>query len=321
MPTVRCQPPQMPVTRSPDLLRRAWLDAPETPFSRLGARTGGVWTSADAAAADVTPGLIRWLVGTGEWRSVHRWTFVRGGSVPDERQRAWAALLAVGAPQVLGGPLRAIGTGRTAARIWDLPLLACRDGDDVAVSAVRQVRTRPGIRVVQRSAPLSVTFSDALPLAAPALVALDLVPLLGDVALVCAIDALLHQERLRLTDLPQTGRNSARLRAAAAQADGRAESPLETLGRLAARELLPDVDPQLPVLGGARRLDLACRRLRLAIEGDGAGTHAGAVSLLADRRREEQVRGWRFFRYGWDEVWPSPRPMQRRLRALLADLS
>lgn len=310
----------MSVAPGPTSPGGAWFDA-ETPFSALGARTGGVWTSADAIAAGVTPGQLRWLVGTGEWREVHRWTYVRGGASTDARQSAWAAVLAVGAPRAPGGPLRAIATGRTAARLWGLPLLSCPDGDDVAVAVTRQVRSRPGIRVIRRSGPLPVTFSGGLALASPVLVALDLVPVLSEVALVCALDALLHRARLRRADLAVRGRDSARLRDAAALADGRAESPLETLGRLAVHAVLPDVETQVPVLGGARRLDLACRRLRLALEGDGAGTHSGPVSLLADRRREEQVRGWRFFRYGWDDVWPSPVPLQRRLRAYLADCS
>lgn len=303
----------------PDEQRAALCPLTETPFSLLGATTGGVWTSADVAAAQVSPALARQLVRTGEWQRLHRWTYARGGLEPDARMSAWAAVLAVGAATGASRPLRALATGRTAARVLGLPLIGCKDSQDVLVAASRQVRGHPGIRVVHRSPPFSVLFSDGLPLAAPPLVALDVVPLLGDRALVCLLDAMLHHELLDVTELPATGRWSLRLRTVAALADGRAESPLETLGRLAARDVLPDLEPQVPVRG--KRLDLACRRLAVALEGDGAGTHSGPVSLLADRRREEGLGGWRFLRYGWDDVWPSPVPLQRRLRAFLAALS
>ena len=87
----------------------------------------------------------------------------------------------------------------------------------------------------------------------------------------CVLDAMLHQNLIRLSQLPVSGRHCRRLADAARRADGRAESPLETLGRLGARQVLPDLEPQVRVLGGARRLDLGCRRLKVALEGSAAG--------------------------------------------------
>jgi hypothetical protein len=76
-------------------------------------------------------------------------------------------------------------------------------------------------------------------------------------------------------------------------ADGRAESPAETLVRLLLLPDLPGLVPQVRVLDGRRvlaRFDLADEELMLAVEADGRRGHAGEVMAAKDRARDATHR-------------------------------
>ncbi len=106
-------------------------------------------------------------------------------------------------------------------------------------------------------------------------------------ALVCALDDALHRglvEPEHLEELVRgcTGRPGARALAdGVARADGRAESPAETLRRLVLAPVLPGLVPQVVVRDEqglpVARLDLGDRTLRLGVEADGQRGHAGAT--------------------------------------------
>lgn len=288
------------------------------PEAQLGATTGGVWTAAEAQRQGLTLRQVRWRVESGEWQVLHRGVYATAGVVPDAPMRAWAAIAAC------GGRGRARAAGRTAARLLGLPLVddadpllpqACRTGalDDVASD--RAGRAAGGLVVARLAlAPEDRVLVHGVPSLSPRRTLVDLARVLPFEALVCAMDDALHRglvdaAALRTVVEARTGRpHAALLRRAAAAADGRAESPLETLARLLLQPVLPGLVPQVRVLDHryevVARLDLADEALRLGVEADGGRYHAGTAALAADRRREARVavHGWHLERVTWADV-------------------
>ena len=105
-------------------------------------------------------------------------------------------------------------------------------------------------------------------------------------------------------------------RAVLALADGRAESPLETLLRLAAHDSgFPSPEPQFVIVDRARgrsyRVDFCWPHQRLVVEADGRVKYRGDAGWR-EKERETRLRalGYRVERVVWDDVvrhWPETR--------------
>ena len=286
--------------------------------AELGQDTGGVWTPAQARAAGLTRAQVRGRVERGEWRVVRRAVLVHGGVALDPGARAWAAVLAA------GGRGRARAAGRTAARVYGLPLVDDTDPllppalrqishDDVAV--VRGLHGRTTLHPVRLELDAADrVLAGGVPCLSPLRTVVDLARLLTLEALVCALDAALREELVTRGELERelvrrVGHPYVdRLRRAVVLADGRAESPLETLVRLLLLPVLPALVPQVRVLDGAARivarLDLGAERLRFGVEADSAAYHGGGAAWASDRRRETRLAelGWSLERVTWSEV-------------------
>ena len=280
----------------------------------LGDGQGGVWTAAQARAAGLTAEQVRRGRERGEWQAVRRGVHLSGGVEPDPDHRAWAAVLAA------GGPGRAVAVGRTAARLHGLPLVDDDDAalgrrelehDDVAVSTTR--RGGPTLHTHAWSyAPPDLGSIRGCPTASLRRTLWDLRLVLRPDALVCVLDAALHSSRVTREELAASAVAGARgcraFRTAVGLADGRAESPLETLVRLLLLPVVPGLVPQVEVHDASARLlarvDLGDERLRLAVEADGR-SHDGDVALRRDRDRERRV-GWTFERVSWYDARRQP---------------
>jgi len=292
-------------------------------LAALGADHRGLWTRREALAV-ATRGTVDGFVRRGEWRTVWPGVLTDGGTVLDHWQRAHAAALACGAGAVV--------SGRTAARLHRLPLIDDHDPatgadehllDDVVSRGprgpLRALDTDGQVRVLRRCA--ATLSSDevartrtGLLLTSPLRTLVDCAGLLSLEALVCAIDRALHLHLVDEADLRRAvaarsrRRDVERLRAAVAQADRRAESPAETLTRLALLPTMPGFVPQhrLHAADGRvlARYDLADEALRLAVEADGRAGHAGAQMVAKDRRRDRisERYGWRTERVTWWEL-------------------
>lgn len=284
-----------------------------------------MWTAGDARACELSRDEIRTRVRHGLWQVLRRGVYADGGVVPCSRMRAWAAVLAA------GGVGRAWATGRTALRLFDLPLIDDEDPatgaqdfryDDVVVTA--HVRARGTLRPKEVSLPPGDLgqFGDCPCVRLP-IAFLHAAGVLSFEALVCALDAALHRGLLTTGDLTRfldasTGaRHVATMRRAVAAADGRAESPLETLGRLLLLPVLPELRPQVEVRDADGRLlarvDLGDEGRRLAVEGDGRAVHAGMAA--DDHRRDRRIRGvgWHTERYTWFEVRRQQAALRERI--------
>lgn len=106
-------------------------------------------------------------------------------------------------------------------------------------------------------------------------------------------------------------------------ADGRAESPLETLGRLLIHERgLPAPVPQLAIWdedGVVAYVDLGWPEQKVVIEFDGMLKYDGRDphALRAEKLRQERIErlGWIVVRLTWDDVVRAPDRAVARLRA------
>ena len=306
-------------------------------LARLGATHRGLWTRADALAV-ITDGRVDGYVRRGEWRSVWPGVLTDAGTVLDPGQRAHAAALACRASAVV--------CGRTAARLHRLPLIDDRDpatgsaehlvDDVVTVGSRRTLRVRDAdgsVRVLRRQA-LGLAPGDVvrtasgLSFTAPLRTLVDLAALLSLDALLCAVDHALHTGLVAQTALASAVQQRAgsagvlALRAAVALADRRAESPAETLARLALLPTMPGFVPQHRLLGPDGRVlaryDLADEDLRLAVEADGKAGHAGEQMVAKDRRRDRlsERYGWRTERVTWWELRCRRPEFVRRIAAV-----
>jgi very-short-patch-repair endonuclease len=300
--------------------------------SSLGLRSCGVWTRAEALAV-LGRGQVDALVRSRTWQVPWRGVYADAGHDLDAEQRAWAAVLAV------GGPRRpAAACGRTAARVWELPLVDDLDPatqgqehllDEVAV-ARRLPRQRWSGRVLRpmRTSLVSaevVRLPSGLWVTSVLRTLVDCAGLLAGDALVCALDAALHRGLVTDEDLDAAVRARAgqahvlALAAAVRSADGRAESPAETLARLLLQPALPGLEPQVELFDDVgrtvARFDLGDRETRLAAECDGKVAHAGAAMVAKDRDRDRrtEVYGWRTERITWFELRRQQAAVLRRI--------
>lgn len=302
----------------------------------LGEQTSGVWSRREALRT-MTPAEVATQRRRGAWQQPWPGVHADAGVGLDATQRAVAAVLASGGsgqPEPLrrGGRrgLRAVACGRTAARAHgfllvddDDPATGRRevDHDDVWVASQRDDLTvvEDGRERVLHRRELHLDAGDVrllpggLHITSRLRTIADCAALLCFEALVCLLDDALHRQLVRpdalraLADGRAWCAGAPALRRAVALADGRAESPAETLTRLLLRPVLPGLVPQVRVWDGRRivaRLDLGDERLRLGVESDGRAGHSGDRMVAKDRRRDRSTErlGWRTERFGWFDL-------------------
>ena len=316
-------------------------------LSTLGAATLGVWTRRQALEV-VSAGVVRGAAGR-SWQVVWPGVLADAGFELTAEQRCWAAVLASGGPPVpVGDPdpttglqrrrARAVACGRTAARFWRLPLVDDDDPatggqdqlvDDVAVGThLRHVRYEGRVlrrhRLRLRSDDLTRTVS-GLVVTTPLRTLIDLAGLLTADATVCALDDALHRRLVQPGQLAEAvsarhrGPGAAALPDLVSLADGRAESPGETLTRLVLRPVLPALEPQVELCDETGRVvarfDLGDRGRRLAVESDGRTAHAGTAMVARDRARDlrSERLGWWTERVSWYDVRCRQEQTRRRV--------
>lgn len=307
-------------------------------LSPLGSTSLGIWRRTDALAVQ-TPGRIRGRLGSGEWRSPLRGLYCDGGYELSAEQWACAAGL-------VSGP-GAVACGRSAARVWGLPLI--NDSDPATRRNERfrhEVSSKGGYgRLLMPPAAgdprghevrrhrLTMAPGDVLQhpggflITSPLRTVVDAPGLLGHEAAVCLLDAALHRRLVSLSDLDHAAKarvgtaGSRALQRALTAADGRAESALETLGRLLLLPVLPGLVPQVTLRNYegdvVARFDLADKLVKLAFEGDGKRGHVGEQMVAKDRHRDRtsEAFGWHTERMTWWDVRRQPDALVARATA------
>lgn len=298
-----------------------------------------VWTRAAGVQALGRARVDR-MLRTGAWRSLFPAVYVDAFRTLTPDDWALAATLASAARDPRAVP--PVASGRTAARVWDLPLM---DDDDPATGAQEHFLHE----VVTARALPSVTMPPAVDelrghelrrrqrkleafhvirhdrhfwITTPVTTAVDLVPALTLEAAVCLLDdglrrGLFTPDQLTAAAAGRPGRRA--LATALSVADGRAESPAESLARLLLLPALPGLTPQVRCVDSRgvviARFDLADPEVKLAVEVDGKLAHAGERMVAKDRARDRRTEalGWVTERCTWHELRRTPQLLLTRI--------
>ncbi|MEU1843667.1 type IV toxin-antitoxin system AbiEi family antitoxin domain-containing protein [Micromonospora sediminicola] len=277
-------------------------------------RQGGFVTAAQAVRLGFSRDQVRHLVRSGRWIRLSRGYYLPMADPPAAalrrtRIRATVASLGPGAVAVLdtAAELHGIGGLQSAATIH------------VSVPTARphvHRRTEPGLELHQlRLDAAEVCRVDGVPTTCPARTVTDLILRVNRYAAVSVLDSVLNRGLLSEADLPMVLAGVARRRGAVAargylaEADGRAQSPLETRTRLrcvdggvppdALQLQVRDDDGHLLGIG-----DIAWRGARLIAEADGRVPHLTPDAVFADRFRQNRLvnAGWRILRFTWADT-------------------
>jgi predicted transcriptional regulator of viral defense system len=300
-------------------------------------RQFGLFTTADALRAGYSPEEIRSQCRTGHWARVRRGVLITAAELAehDHRRRrhrvdCLSALLA------LGRSSAAVSHG-SAARLWGLPV---RRDLDRTVRLTDPGEWRRGTGFVVSNAPLrrdETAVSGPLRLTSVARTLVDCAREWPVEDAVVAMDAALLAEWTSSARLAtaaaraQRWPGAARARRAAAFADGRAESVLETRGRLRILGAgFPAPALQVEIHTSARLVGVVDAWFddeAVAVEFDGQVKYTDpwrdrtpAQVLWEEKRREDELRalGVRFLRIADADLgrWPV---LEDRLRCLLAE--
>jgi hypothetical protein len=297
----------------------------------------GLFTTADAVRAGYGASEIRSLCRSGSWLRPRRGVLIEAEAMvaAEAMGRRYdvdclAVLLSLDRPT-------ALLSHATAARLWDLPTPRTVEP---LFRLTDPVQWRRGRDYLMTCAPLLAHErwrTGPLPLTSASRTLIDCAREWPLEDAVVAMDAALLAERTSLDELRRATaavhhwRGAGRAARATAHADGRAESPLETRGRL--RILgsgLPAPELQVEVRGPrgfAARVDAWYEDAAVAVEFDGRvkyddpyGGRSGAEALWHEKRREDEIRdlGIRVLRVVQDDLGASWNVKADRLRALLA---
>jgi very-short-patch-repair endonuclease len=274
----------------------------------------GVVTAEQCGAAGVSGDLIRSLCRAGEWIRLNRGVYLVDANLLDGVPRLseiWAAALSVGPS--------AVAVLATAAELHGIAGL--RRDDDVHLSlpgsmARNRRPTEPGVRLHQFVlSPNDTTTVEGLRVTTPARTVADLLLRIHRFTAVSLLDSALNRRLLLPEDVGlvramMTGRRGApQARPWLAEADARAESPLETRVRLRACDggVPPDElqyrvrDQDGNVIAIA---DMAWTWARVVGEADGAEAHDNPVAVFRDRKRQNDIvnAGYIPLRFTWEDT-------------------
>jgi len=299
-------------------------------------RQWGAFTAADVRRAGVDPAVVTSALRRGEWQRLRRGIYVartvleeagRRGGAERHRLDCAAVLLSLG-----GRPAVSHGS---AARLHSL-VLPRGTSDDVTLTDEGQWRRGRGYSVMCAGLPAHrVRVDGPFRVTTPARTLVDCAREWALEDAVVAMDAALHADSVGLADLRTAVLEAthwygiSRAAQAVSLADGRAESPLETRGRM--RILgsgLPRPELQVDVYGPSgflARVDAWYEDAAVAIEFDGLvkyadpyGGRSPAQVLWEEKRREDALRdlGIRFVRIVQDDLgvrWSARADQLRRL--------
>ncbi len=286
-------------------------------------RLAGVMTTAELAAAGVSRGQLRRLVRRGAWRRLAHGVFApaeavaaEAGDPADKHAVRVAAALAVSA-------LDAVASHHSAAAIHALELLGRRSGETVALTrppGTAGCRTGgPGICLHIAALPAGHVISRrGLPVTSVARTVVDLARASSFRAGVVAADSALRGRQTSKADLDLCITACAgwpgiqNARRVIAFADGRAESVLESISRVAFADLgLPPPDLQAwvgdkdEIIG---RADFLWRTYRTVGEADGALKYADPARAMAQLERDAMLRaaGFEVVHFTWRDITRTP---------------
>ncbi len=275
-------------------------------------------------SAGVDPDQLVIALRTGRLFRVQRGVYGARAAQPGPLPRARAAVLS-------SGVLDAVASHHTAGRVFGLAVPDRPAVEHITVRReLRRVRRRE-LHFHSRALALGdVLPRDGVALTSPARTVFDLAAYLPRREAVWCVDDALRRNVTTPSALMQVGerrlggRGDALARERIAEADGVAESMLETIGRLALADgEVPLPQAQFKVHNDVgrliARLDGAYPERRLAVEFDGQSFHSAPEAVFRDRRRQNslELEGWRVLRFTWWDVVHDTKRFVATVRAAL----
>lgn len=294
-------------------------------------RLAGVMTTAELAAAGVSRRQLHRLVRRGAWLRLARGVFAPSELVAAEagNQAGKHAVQVAAALAVCSSD--AVASHHSAATIHSLELLGRKLGETVALtrppgSAGGRTGGR-GIRLHIAALPAGhVITRRGLPVTSVARTVVDLARASSFRAGVVAADSALRSRQASKADLVLCLTTCARwpgiqnARRVVAFADGRAESVLQSISRVAFDDLgLPPPDLQAwvgdkdEIIG---RADFLWRAYRTVGEADGALKYADPARAIAQLERDARLRaaGFEVVHFTWQDITRAPDKVMARIK-------
>jgi predicted transcriptional regulator of viral defense system len=293
-------------------------------------RLANIATSAELASAGISAKQIRTRVSRGELIRLDHGIYAPAGLVKSvtATDRGALALRAAATLAPLGP--QAVVSHDTAARLQGLALLG-RIPAGIAITRVPgsgSRESRPGVRVHNAALPAEhVSQCAGVPVTAAARTVLDLARCSSLRSGVVVADSALRKQRTTKPELQAVIDSCRRWpgvqRAAevVAFADSLAESPLESIARVAFRDCgLPP--PRLQALLGAdgliiARVDFYWHRFRTVAEADGELKYENNFAATHQLRRDTDLRdaGFEVVHFGWRDIFDTPEQVAASIRA------
>lgn len=285
-----------------------------------------------AVRAGWTPRAVDAAVRAGRWSALRRGVYCWSEHLPPDGAVRVALDVAAAA---LATQCDVVGSHETAALVHGLPLFQRYDGPPVLSRDRLPRQDRPGHRspapLVSQLPPHHRAMVHGAVVTSPARTAADLARKGPALSAMVVLDATLRAgvPRQALDDVLadcQGWPGSVRAKQWVGLADGRAESPLESVGRWRMHQAeLPAPELQVVVRdadGVIGRTDFCWERLRTIGEADGFDKYrtqdgtADFAALRAEKLREDRLRdaGWEVFRFTWDEAVHRPAVLEQRAR-------
>ncbi|MEU7771516.1 type IV toxin-antitoxin system AbiEi family antitoxin domain-containing protein [Micromonospora taraxaci] len=281
---------------------------------RIAADRDGIVTLAQARAAGLSVHEVRRLCRAGRWRAVARGSYLVDADLYDgvpRRARIRAAVTSFGPA--------AVAVLSTAAELHRLAGMRATESIHLSVPgpAARPARlAHPQVVVHQLVVPPAhLVQVDGITTTKPLRTLADLCLRADRYSAVSVLDSAVNRRLVAPDDLLSIppfirGRRGAiAARGYLAEADGRAQSPLETRARLRCVDgkVAPDT-LQLEVRDDDGCLlgigDLGWRGPRVIAEADGRDAHGTPEAVFADRRRQNRLvnAGWTILRFTWQDT-------------------
>ncbi|MGH3437159.1 MAG: hypothetical protein ACRDRN_11910 [Sciscionella sp.] len=280
----------------------------------------------DRVLAEVDPDRLLVALRSGRLRRVQRGIYLPRTVEYVPWAAARAALISSGIPD-------AVASHRTAGRLHLLALPEERRCEDVTVALTANRKDRKDLAFHTRSLKLGETLiAGIVPVTSIPRTLADLAESLDRFAAVWALDDAMRRKlctRLDIERAVSSWRGGAGCRLVPlrlGEADGMAESVLETTGRLKLKDAgVPLPVPQYRVYasGGREvaRLDGAYPECKLGLEYDGRSVHDTPDAVFRDRARQNDLAalGWMLLRFTWWDVMADGahfvRTVERTIRA------
>ncbi|WP_328851044.1 hypothetical protein OG994_23910 [Micromonospora globbae] len=281
---------------------------------RIAAARDGIVTLAQARAAGLTVHEVQRLCRSGRWRSLARGSYLVDADLREDVSRRARIRAAVAS----FGPA-AVAVLQTSAELHGIAGLPASGQIHVSVPGplARPARAaHPDVVVHQLTIPPEqIVVVHGIATAGPLRTVADLVLREERYPAVCVLDSTLNrglirqEELLAVPRLIRGRRGAVAARGYLTEADGRAQSPLETRTRLRCVDgKVPPDTLQLEVRDHDGYLlgigDLGWRGPKVIAEADGREAHDTPSAAFADRRRQNRLvnAGWTVLRFTWADT-------------------